>query len=73
LTNLEKCGAFSTSCLVCILSFFRSILAMKWPFYASFIKIDHFWSPCVPTGVIPPGPIFWNFKIFTKSEGIFFW
>ena len=29
LTNLEKCGAFSTSCLACILSFFRSILAMK--------------------------------------------
>ena len=29
LTNLEKCGAFSTSCLACILSVFRSILAMK--------------------------------------------
>ena len=29
LTNLEKCGAFSTSCLASTLSVFRSILAMK--------------------------------------------
>ena len=73
LTNLEKCGAFLNFMFGLFIVRFRSILAMKWPFYASFIKNDHFWSPWVPTGVIPPGQFFWNFKIFTKSEGIYFW